>query len=98
MGNHQLLVSQGNDINEMKRKGYEAADILRDANREQAKHRDGIVKIANTNNVIAMDIETADSHTRSIQLAQYKQKLMLVGAIILLFISFILILFIRIFR
>ena len=98
LGNNYAINKQGGMIDDLKQKGFETADILREANREQRGQRDQLVNIANTNNRIALEIQTADAHTKSIMFAQYKQKIMMAGLIVLLFIAAVLILLIKIFR
>ncbi len=62
---------------------------------QQRVQRDKIVAIANTNNMIALNIEEADSHARTLQYQSYRTKVMLIGVIVMLFIAFVLILIMK---
>lgn len=54
--------------------------------------------IANTDYQLNFEIEVGNKLTTSLQLKEYKQKLMMVGIIVLLFIAAVLLLFIKILR
>ncbi|CDW82354.1 UNKNOWN [Stylonychia lemnae] len=98
LNNHQEINSQGNQINQIKVMGMETVQTLRDANQEQYRQRDGLVKIAQTNQRIAFDIQQADTITKQISRAEMRQKMLQYAIIFLLGVSIILILFLRIVR
>ena len=82
----------------MKRTGLATVALLRDANQVLSNDREKIVKVANTNDRVAFEVTVGDKITTSIQLKQYKQKLMMIGVIVLLFIALVLLFFIKVLR
>ena len=54
-------------IDDLKGKAIKTAGIMRDANLAQRAQRDDINAISNTNNVMALQIEQANTETRIIQ-------------------------------
>ncbi len=98
MNNHDELNRQGNQINNIKAVGLETVDILRAANQDQYQQRDGLKRIAQTNNRIAFDIEKADKLTTQILRAELRKKALMFCIIGLLGVAIILIFFIKIMR
>ena len=54
-------------IDDLKGKAIKTSGIMRDANLAQRAQRDDINAISNTNNVMALQIEQANTETRIIQ-------------------------------
>ena len=96
--NHDMLSGQGKTIEDMKKTGLATVALLKDANQVLSDDRERIVKVANTNDRVAFEVTVGDKITTSIQLKQYKQKLMMIGVIVLLFIALVLLFFIKILR
>ena len=93
-----MLSGQGKTIEDMKKTGLATVALLKDANQVLSDDRERIVKVANTNDRVAFEVTVGDKITTSIQLKQYKQKLMMIGVIVLLFIALVLLFFIKILR
>eukprot|EP00347_Sterkiella_histriomuscorum_P015397 403357174 len=98
MNNHQEINKQGDQIHDIKSLGMETVQLMRSANQDQYQQRDGLMRIASTNQKIALDIQQADHITKQISRAELRQKMIQYAIIFLLALSIILILFMRIIR